>query len=344
MFYTNNINNKSNTKKEDDDIESGTQVVSTDNGYSKRIEDVLERIRRNCIKMSNYHNARYHNYKWRFIYYFRIPILIFSSLNSFVSLGLQPFLNQQNISIITAVISLICGLITSIELLLNIQKKLEIELNTQKEFYRLSIIIYKELRLNKKDRGTEGKSFLTTKLNEYEKLISNSNVRKLNDTFTDDLMPWELEYLGDNQRGFIEPANYNITDTIIKYIPNPLDIFKSNTSEYMESPSSNSFKLRRSLSKNSLSIEKKDEQKENNINNDSEEDNKDDTSSEGSIDNDIIPESDDDNNIVIKRQKRKKVKFQKRENQELDDLSSNNSNNSNNNEKNEFLIVIFFCV
>ena len=90
--------------------------------WSDNVENILEKVRINCVYVSNYHNKRYHFYK-SILLSFRIPIIILSAINSFSAVGLQNYMNQQNISILTSVISLFCGLLTSIEMLLNIQKK-----------------------------------------------------------------------------------------------------------------------------------------------------------------------------------------------------------------------------
>lgn len=47
----------------------------------QRIKIVLNMIRKNCVKHSLYHNARYHFYRKCLVGCFRIPSLILSSLN-----------------------------------------------------------------------------------------------------------------------------------------------------------------------------------------------------------------------------------------------------------------------
>jgi hypothetical protein len=156
------------------DVSSNALVVSA-NGWTPEIIRILDKIRINSMKMSDYHNKRYHTYKYYFYYYTRIPLIVLSGINTFVAIGLQPFTTQQNISVINALISLFCGVITSIELLVNLQKKMETELQSHKEYYRLAVFIYKVTKLDEKDRATEGRTYLNARISDYDKLIISNN-------------------------------------------------------------------------------------------------------------------------------------------------------------------------
>jgi len=56
-------------------------IIETDE--MQRIKYILQRLRRNCVYFSIYHNRRYHFYKNLLFCIFRIPLIIFSGLNSF---------------------------------------------------------------------------------------------------------------------------------------------------------------------------------------------------------------------------------------------------------------------
>jgi hypothetical protein len=167
------------------DVSSNALVVSA-NGWTPEIIRILDKIRINSMKMSDYHNKRYHTYKYYFYYYTRIPLIVLSGINTFVAIGLQPFTTQQNISVINALISLFCGVITSIELLVNLQKKMETELQSHKEYYRLAVFIYKVTKLDEKDRATEGRTYLNARISDYDKLIISSNVKDADFNINDD--------------------------------------------------------------------------------------------------------------------------------------------------------------
>jgi hypothetical protein len=132
-------------------------------------------MRINCVNLSEYHIYKYRRYK-RYLMLFRIPIIILSGANVFCAVGLQPYITQDWISAINSLLSLLCGILTSIELFLNIQKKMESDLISHKDYYRLSIDIYKVISLESHVRKVDGKTFLDQKFSEYEKLIKGSNV------------------------------------------------------------------------------------------------------------------------------------------------------------------------
>lgn len=139
------------------------------------IELILENIRYNCVVMSEQHKKRFLALKG-VLRYFRIPIIILSGVNSVISVGLQPYLEQGAISIITCLVSLLCGIIGSIELYLSIQTQMENELITSKEYYLLSIDIYKCLSLKISNRSIDLKAFMEEKFASYQKLIEKSNI------------------------------------------------------------------------------------------------------------------------------------------------------------------------
>ena len=155
--------------------------IIKDNRYNEQwtegIFDVLDRIRVNCYELSEIHSYKYEYYK-EFAKLFRIPIIILSGVNTFVAVGLDGTMKQQYVSIITSLISLSCGIITAIELYLNVQKKMENELLSHKEYYKLSLEIYKTIKIEADKRGMDGKTYLDDKFNSYEKLLQNSNDTK----------------------------------------------------------------------------------------------------------------------------------------------------------------------
>jgi hypothetical protein len=154
---------------------STVQTTSNTNYiWTTKMELILKIIRKEANVLSEYHNYKYTLYKGR-LRYFRIPIIVLSAINAFTAVGLQGYLAQELISIINAVVSLICGIITSIELFLNVQKKMESELNSHKDYYHLNLDIFKVITLEPEKRNIDGKSFLDDKFSEFQKLLQNSN-------------------------------------------------------------------------------------------------------------------------------------------------------------------------
>ena len=145
------------------------------NKWTDEVEDMLEKLRINCVNLSDYHRKRYYYYKG-YGKYFRIPQIILASITSTASIGLQPVLEQPVISGITCILGMIMGILSAIEIYLNIQSNMELELKQSKEFYTLSIDIYKTLNVRVENRGENGKDYLNKRYNQYTKMMEASNL------------------------------------------------------------------------------------------------------------------------------------------------------------------------
>lgn len=150
--------------------------------WTTDIEFVLENIRVNCVVLSKEHKRQYFIFK-DILQYFRLPLIIISGINSIVSVGLQPYVTQRIISMVTCLLALICSIIGSIELYLAIQKSMENEMNSQRDYYLMSVDIYKTLSLSREHRPVPAKDYLEKQYNSYCKLIENSNtvMKRLDD-------------------------------------------------------------------------------------------------------------------------------------------------------------------
>lgn len=144
---------------------------------------ILDKLRINCVNLAAYHNNRYHLYKNLLFTCFRVPLIVLSGLNSLFSVGLQTYVSQTKVSLINAVISLFCGILTSVELLLNLQKRMEVEMECGKEYYKLSVELFTELSKAPCDRGEKGDlgKFLTEKHNVYQTLHARGNAININE-------------------------------------------------------------------------------------------------------------------------------------------------------------------
>jgi hypothetical protein len=145
-----------------------------ENDWTADIECVLENIRQNCVVLSNEHKTQYFYLKY-ILQFFRLPVIIISGVNSIVSVGFQPYLNQGAISITTCILALACSIIGSIELYLAIQKGMEVSLVSQQSYYLLGVDIYKNLSLSQEHRPIPAKEYLERCYNEYVKLTESSN-------------------------------------------------------------------------------------------------------------------------------------------------------------------------
>jgi hypothetical protein len=104
-----------------------------------------------------------------------LPVIILNGANSIIAVGLQPYATQGAISLSTSLIALTCGIIGSIELYFGIQKRLENDMISQRDYYLLSVDIFKTLSLNRENRPVPAKDFLEKSYNTYTKLIESSS-------------------------------------------------------------------------------------------------------------------------------------------------------------------------
>ena len=145
------------------------------NDWTNDIESILENIRINCITLSNYHKEKYYYYK-SLLKFFKLPLIILSSICSISSVGLTGYMAQSDISMLTCVLSLISAIIASIELYLGIQKNMENEMNVSRSFQILSYDIYRTLNLSIQNRQVNGKIYLDQKYTEYIKQVEQANL------------------------------------------------------------------------------------------------------------------------------------------------------------------------
>jgi len=149
-----------------------------------RVELLLEKVRKNCVALYKYHNQRHHRYRRFLFLFFRVPLICLSGLNSFVAVGTQGYLQQPTISLVNALVSLFCGIITSIELLINLQKRMENELDSYNNYYKLSIEIYRFLRIDPEDRGDVSETeYLEEVYESYERFITAGNAINMYDQY-----------------------------------------------------------------------------------------------------------------------------------------------------------------
>ena len=172
------------------------------NGYTPEVEELLEKLRVNCVQLEKYHRKEYYGLEsWS--KYFRMPILILAGVNATASVGLQEFLAQKWVSLGTCLIGMIISILTATELYLNISADMEMHLKCSKEYYAISVEIYKTLHLPYSQRSEAGVSFLNKKYSAYLNLKKTSTLmtRRIYDTVSN--TPPILRKLKKNQ----EPDN-----------------------------------------------------------------------------------------------------------------------------------------
>ena len=189
-IHASTLNQSTSRNKDHDDNSSSS--------WPTDVDIILERIRCNSIILSDYHKQNYFYLHSR-LKYFRIPVIIISAFASVFNIGLQPFMDQGWISIICCLMSLVTGLIGSIELFLQIQKRMESDLTYSRDYYLLAIDIYKVLSLDPKNRNGDGGTFLDDKFNIYRKMVENSNI--LDKKIIDQLAPIDTRLTRSHEVG-----------------------------------------------------------------------------------------------------------------------------------------------
>jgi len=139
------------------------------------ITNLIYNYEHNCTIMCEEYKSSY-LYLINLIKYFKIPVLVLSSANSIASIGLSTYINQEMVSSITCLISFICGLISSIELYLGLQKRIESEILAYRSFYLLSVKIKNIMSLAPTNRSIQPDVFVKEIEDEYKELFLASNV------------------------------------------------------------------------------------------------------------------------------------------------------------------------
>lgn len=168
--------------------------IDTVEGWSDDVELVCRNIEHNAIELSRLHKKHYLRLSHQQIFY-RIPIIVLSSINSIFSVGLSAYVEQPIVSTTNCIISLFCGIISSVELYFQLTKRIETELLSYREYYLLSTKINSCMKLDRTHRmETSGIDFLREIENKYNTLFEASNV--LMDEYTDELQLKRIVYVG----------------------------------------------------------------------------------------------------------------------------------------------------
>jgi len=151
--------------------------MSTQNYWTINQVDFLHKLKAQCLEYSEFNRKQVKKYTTTNTH-FNIPILILSGLNSFVALGLQPFVKQEYISIINSVLSLTCGILSSTALYMKYNEKINTCVSCSHDLNDLHATIFKELSLDEDSRSMDGKDFCNKMFDEYTKIMQKHIVPK----------------------------------------------------------------------------------------------------------------------------------------------------------------------
>jgi len=143
--------------------------------WSSKIEADLDIIRLISTHLSDHHLLQHINYR-KVLHFFRIPVIFLSAFNSFLAIGMQPYMNQTTISTTNTILSLVCSIVLSIELYLNIQKNMENDFLSYKLYYKLSLDIKRMISIERDKRYIDGVAFHTDIYEQFIKIQQQSNI------------------------------------------------------------------------------------------------------------------------------------------------------------------------
>ena len=206
------------------------------NNWTEEVNNILEKIRKNSIELSNRHRLNFYEYKG-YSKYFDIPIIIVSVLSSSFSVGATSFLNQELVSVSTCGISMLVAILTSVKLYLQLDENIKKEFEMSKSFHTLALDLYMVLNLKTDQRNGDGLEFLNKKYSDYIKLIESSNLLRKH-LKKDFLLEIESYLLNDNSsvdtNEELTKDNFNLFQNEITDVEEEKNIELTNLEEQQE--------------------------------------------------------------------------------------------------------------
>ncbi len=143
--------------------------------WGQSTDNLLDKIRLNCVQLTNRHINNHLYYK-NASKYFEIPTIVLSVFAGSFSVGADPFLNQEVISVVNCSISMIITILTSVKLYMKITENSTQEQELAVSFKSLALDIFKTLSLPEADRGQDGLVYLNKVYQKYINLVENSAI------------------------------------------------------------------------------------------------------------------------------------------------------------------------
>ena len=189
--------------------------------YTNDVDKLLEKIRVNCVLFSKAHKQRYLALEQSLKYY-KLPVIVISGVSSLVAVS-QEYMPQYYITIINSVFGLCVSVICSVELYLGISVQLSKAAMLTKEFYELSIEIFKVLSMDINNRTENPMTFLESVFGRYSSLYANKDIVKFH--IQDQLIPLNDD-LATRLRQNSETSNIlnQLVSPIRSLPPSPLSI------------------------------------------------------------------------------------------------------------------------
>ena len=145
-----------------------------EDSWTTEEEQFLTSLEKQCNDYYK-HNVQEYKYYNGMSSKFNIPILIISALNALCAISLNDFLSQKFVSILNAILSAGTGVLGSVQLYMKLNEKMTNSLRASINFKKLALKISKELTIARKDRATEGATFLGDCFAEFNTVLEQGN-------------------------------------------------------------------------------------------------------------------------------------------------------------------------
>ena len=189
------------TKEDESEMSS---LDTKEKSWSADVELVLTDILNNTKQLSLIHKNNFLVLR-HYLFMIRLPIIVLSSINSVLSVGMSSFVSQSITSTSNCIISLICGILGSLELFIGIQSKSDKEFETS-------------------HRSTTGLMFLKEVVSEYSTIFENSLVNNLE--IDDTLLQLEMKMKKD--------AKNTVKNKLLMFAQSPRDSQRESQQEVEE--------------------------------------------------------------------------------------------------------------
>jgi len=193
--------------------------------WNDELINILEKIRVNSIALSEKHRKRFLEFK-SISKYFDLPVIVCSVFSSsFAAIG--P-ISDTTKNLITTAISMFIAILTSIKLYLNLNTSINDEIALSKDFYILSVSIFKILSLKQEDREISPMQFLNDCYSNYIKLIEQSSLLR-NNIKHDELTKINInKFIGDSKTLSSNSSQTSSEDIESPVATNPFRILANN--------------------------------------------------------------------------------------------------------------------
>ena len=151
-----------------------------DQEWDDDLVEFLQLLRKKSVYLSNQHSISFFYYN-KLSTMFSVPSIILSIFNSFISVGVSEFVEQQNVSLISSSISMLLAILGSVSLYLNLNNLKIEELELSKSYHHLALQISKTLYIPVSLRKIEQLDFLNACYDKYVILLQESSLIRANE-------------------------------------------------------------------------------------------------------------------------------------------------------------------